>query len=121
MCSRLLSRFRNSTLARNAGWMLLGQGISTLNQGVYFLVLARLLGLTQYGVLVGAGAVVSLVSQYSSLGFGYVFLRYVGQDRQRFSVYWGNMLLLTAALGTVIVAGLYVAAPGCFMLPLSPC
>jgi O-antigen/teichoic acid export membrane protein len=111
MRERLLSKFRNSTLARNAGWMFIGQGISTLNQGIYFLVLARLLGLTQYGVLVGAGAVVSLVAQYGSLGFGYVFLRYVGQDRQQFSVYWGNMLLLTAVLGTVIVAGLYVAAP----------
>lgn len=111
MRDRLLSKFRNSTLARNAGWMFIGQGISTLNQGIYFLVLARLLGLTQYGVLVGAGAVVCLVGQYGSLGFGYVFLRYVGQDRQRFPVYWGNMLLLTAVLGTVLVAGLYVAAP----------
>jgi O-antigen/teichoic acid export membrane protein len=111
MRDRLVAKFRQSTLARNAGWMFVGQGLSTLNQGIYFLVLARLLGLTQYGVLVGAGAVVSLVSQYGSLGFGYVFLRYVGQDRQRFSVYLGNMLLLTAVLGTVIVAGLYVAAP----------
>ena len=54
---------------------------------------------------------VSLAGQYGSLGFGYVFLRYVGQDRQRFQVYWGNMLLLIAVLGTVIVAGLYVSAP----------
>jgi O-antigen/teichoic acid export membrane protein len=52
-----------------------------------------------------------MVGQYGSMGFGFVFLRYVGQDRQRFSVYWGNMLLLTAVLGTMIVAGLYIAAP----------
>jgi O-antigen/teichoic acid export membrane protein len=91
--------------------MFIGQGVSTLNQAIYFLVLARLLGLTQYGVLVGAGAVVSLVSQYGSLGFGYVFVRYVGQDRRKFSEYWGNILLLTSLLGTLIVTGLYFAAP----------
>ena len=111
MLDRLFSKFRHSLLARNAGWMFVGQGLSTLNQGIYFLLLARLLGLTQYGVLVGAGAVVTLVGQYGSLGFGYVFLRYVGQDRQRFQVYWGNMLLVTAVVGSIIVAGLYLAAP----------
>ncbi len=91
--------------------MFIGQGFSTLNQGIYFLVLARLLGLTQYGVLVGAGAVVALVSQYGSLGFGYVFVRYVGQDLRTFSKYWGNILLLTTVLGSMIVMGLYFAAP----------
>jgi O-antigen/teichoic acid export membrane protein len=111
MLDRLLSTWRHNTLSRNAGWMFIGQGVSTLNQGIYFLVLARLLGLTQYGVLVGAGAVVSLVSQYGSLGFGYVFVRYVGQDRRRFPAYWGNILLLTSVFGALIVIGLYFAAP----------
>lgn len=114
----LVAKFQQSTLARNAGWMFVGQGLSTLNQGIYFLVVARLLGLTQYGLLAGVGAVVSLVSQYGSLGFGYVFLRYVGHDQKRFSVYWGNMLLLTAVLGTVLVAGLRIAAP--WLLPSTP-
>jgi O-antigen/teichoic acid export membrane protein len=69
-------------------------------------------------VLAGAGAVVALVSQYGSLGFGYVFLRYVGKDRQQFSVYWGNMLLLTAVFATVLIAGLCVAGP--WLLPSTP-
>jgi len=39
-----LTKLKTSTLARNAGWMFLGQGLGLIFQTTYFIVLARLLG-----------------------------------------------------------------------------
>jgi O-antigen/teichoic acid export membrane protein len=78
-----LQKLKNSTLAKNAGWMFLGQGLGLFAQALYFVLLARLLGSVQYGVYVGTFALVSMVGQYSSLGSDTVFLRYVSADRKK--------------------------------------
>ena len=89
-----------SVLVRNAGWLFAGQGLSFVVQAFYFIVLARLLGTTQYGLLAGAVALVAVVSQYSTFGSGLLFLRYVSPDHSRFRLYWGNILMSTLVLGT---------------------
>ena len=91
-------RYRDSSLARNAGCMMAGQGAGYLFQAAYFILLAHLLGSTEYGIYVGAFAFTSLVAQCSSLGTGTVFLRYVSRNPERFAAYWGNILVAT--LGT---------------------
>jgi O-antigen/teichoic acid export membrane protein len=98
-----VTRARKSVLVRNAAWLFAGQGFSFLIQGMYFIVLARLLGTTQYGLLAGAVALVAVVSQYSTLGSGLLFLRYVSPDHSRFRIYWGNVLMSVLLLGTLIV------------------
>ncbi len=65
--------------------MLVGQGLSFFCQAAYFVLLARLLGSREYGVVVGAFAFASLVSQYSSLGTGTLLLRYVSINRREFA------------------------------------
>ena len=70
-------------LAKNAGWMFLGQGVSFAVQACYFILLARLLGANQYGIFVGAAAAVSLLSQYSTLGSGLVLVRQVSRHNRR--------------------------------------
>jgi len=95
---------RSSSLARNAAWMTAGQGASYLLQGIYFVVLARLLGASEYGIFAGAFAFVNLVARYGTLGTGTVFLRYVSINRKMFALYWGNMLLVTTGGGLVTVA-----------------
>jgi O-antigen/teichoic acid export membrane protein len=106
-----IRKIKGSTLARNAGWMFAGQGLSFAVQGLYFVVLARLLGTAQYGVLAAAIALVSIVSQYSTMGSGLLFLRYVSPDHSRFREYWGNILLSTATVGTLLVLALHWAGP----------
>ncbi len=101
-----IRRIKSSALARNAGWIFAGQGLSFVIQASYFVVLARLLGPAQYGVLAAAFALVSIVSQYSTMGSGLLFLRYVCPDYSRFREYWGNILLSTAALSAVLVLAL---------------
>jgi O-antigen/teichoic acid export membrane protein len=107
MIKEQIRRIKSSTLARNAGWMFAGQGLSFVVQGAYFVVLARLLGSAQYGVLAAAFALVSIVSQYSTMGSGLLFLRYVSPDHSRFREYWGNILLSTATVGTLLVLALH--------------
>jgi O-antigen/teichoic acid export membrane protein len=96
-----------SALVRNAGWMFAGQGSGYLLQAAYFVILARLLGTLEYGIFAGAFAFTSLVSQYSTLGTGTVLLRYVAGNRKFFAVYWGNILAVTAALGTALTIALH--------------
>jgi O-antigen/teichoic acid export membrane protein len=80
MIRPFLARAQKSVLMRNAAWLFAGQGLSFVAQGFCFIVLARLIGTTQYGLLGGAGALIGIVSQYTSLGSGLLFLRYVSAD-----------------------------------------
>ena len=106
MVRSFVTRAQKSTLARNAAWLFAGQGLSFVAQAFYFIVLARLLGTKQYGQLAGAIALVSVVSQYSTLGSGILFLRYVSPDHSRFPIYWGNILMSTFLLGGLLAVGL---------------
>lgn len=91
--------------------MLLGQGLSIVFQGIYFILLGRLLGSTQYGIYAGVVATVALVSQYSPLGSQLVFLRHVSSDHRKFSGYWGNILVTTLSLGSIFVLLLFWIGP----------
>jgi O-antigen/teichoic acid export membrane protein len=108
---RELHKLRTSSLAQNAGWMLLGQGLNLLLQAAYFILLAHLLGVREYGIFAGAFAFVSVAAPYSALGSGLVFLRYVSTDARNHSAYWGNVLLATALVGSFLTLVLRIIAP----------
>lgn len=103
-----IENLKKSTLARNAGWMFLGQGLGFFSQALYFILLARLLGTAEYGVYAGTFAFVSLVAQYSTLGSDTVFLRYVSADRKKFRAYWGNCLTFILTLSMVLALILHL-------------
>lgn len=88
--------------------MFLANGSGIVIQAVCFVFSARLLGVVQYGMYAGATALVSIVSQYSAWGSGMLFLRYVSVDRNRFSAYWGNILLSVAVIGGFLVCVMFV-------------
>jgi O-antigen/teichoic acid export membrane protein len=83
--------------------MFLGQSVSIAMQATYFVLLARTLGLLQYGIYAGAVALVSIVSQYSTFGSGLLFLRHVSPDHRKFAGYWGNVLASTAMIGGILI------------------
>jgi O-antigen/teichoic acid export membrane protein len=105
------ARFQQSPLARNAGWLVLGQGANVVLQAIYFMTLGRLLGSSQYGIFIGAFALTSLIAMFSAMGSGTLFLRYVSIDHSKFSLYWGNILLTTGVVSGVLMAAVTLAAP----------
>lgn len=104
-------RIRRSALARNAVWMMGGQGAGIVLQAVYFVILARLLGAVQYGIFAGAFAFTIIVAPFSSLGTGTVLLRYVSNEHKAFAVYWGNILVVTLSVGCVLAVVMRFLAP----------
>jgi O-antigen/teichoic acid export membrane protein len=90
--------------------MMGGQGISFVLQAGYFVMLARVLGVEEFGVFAGASAFVSLATPFSSLGAHMLFMRYVTADQRQFARYWGNILLSAVAANSVLVAALWATA-----------
>jgi O-antigen/teichoic acid export membrane protein len=105
-----LRKLRNSRLAQNAGWVFVGQGLGFVLQAFYFILLARLLGTREYGIYAGAFALASIPSAYSTLGTGTLLVRYVSSDKKLFSIYWGNVLLVTSVTSFVVIGVLHPIA-----------
>jgi O-antigen/teichoic acid export membrane protein len=106
-----LAAMKDSVLARNAAWAMSGQVLSLASQAAYFILLARLLGSTEYGIFVGATALVAVVSTFSSMGSGMVLLRYVSVNPERFAEYWGNAVLSTFFSGLLIASLVTLGGP----------
>ena len=105
------ARISGSSLARNASWMMAGQGANLLLQAIYFAVLGRLLGSTQYGILIGAYALTYLLTTFSAMGSGTLLVRYVSVNHIQFPVYWGAVLVMTSGFSLLLIVGAQLAAP----------
>lgn len=84
--------------------MAIGQGSNFFLQAGYFLLVAKLLGVTEYGVFAGAFALVNSVAPYSSLGSPMIFMRYVSANRDAAQMYWGNILVIIFGASLLMAA-----------------
>jgi O-antigen/teichoic acid export membrane protein len=100
-----LDRLRSHQLIRSASWLTAGQGTNLFLQAAYFVLLARLLGVTSYGIFAGAFALVNVVTPYSALGSSMLFMRYVSLDPSTARLYWGNTIA-TIAVTCALLAGI---------------
>ncbi|MBF0458253.1 MAG: oligosaccharide flippase family protein [Nitrospirae bacterium] len=117
MIKAVLNRFKGSQMARNTSWMLFGNGIKTVVQAAYFVLIARSLHSDGYGAFVGVCALVAIAFPFASLGFGNILIRNVARNASSFGRYWGNTLLMTLISGGVLL--LLVLAVARFVLPAS--
>lgn len=106
-----------SSLARNTGWMLLGQGLKLIIQALYFTMIARSLGASRYGAFVGVVALVGIFSPFASLGSGYLLIKNVARDPYQFSSNWGRALSTTLLSSSILFA--VIALLSRFVLPLT--
>jgi O-antigen/teichoic acid export membrane protein len=113
--ARHIQQVRQSKLARNAGWMLVGQGFKLAVQAVYFIVIVRSLGVQNYGAFVGVVGLVGIFAPFGSLGSGYLLIKNVARDRTRFRENWGAALL-TTLLSSSLLFGI-VLLLSLFLLP----
>src|SRR5580658_4124882 len=95
----LASRYWKSTLARNTGWMFLGQGLRLLIQAGYFVIIARSLGVQQYGAFAAVTAMVAIFSPFVGLGCGNLIIKNVARNVELLDECFGNGLLLTLVTG----------------------
>jgi O-antigen/teichoic acid export membrane protein len=99
----LKGRLTESVLFRNSLWFFGGSGVRLVLQAVYFLLIARALGVEQYGAFIGAVSVAALVAPFSSLGTGFILIKNVARDRANFARYWGAAMILTVFGGAILV------------------
>lgn len=104
-----------SALARNTGWMLLGQGLKLVIQAFYFTVIARSLGASKYGAFVGVVGLVGILSPFATLGSGYLLIKNVARDQQQFSENWGTALSTTCVSSSILFG--VVVLLSYFLLP----
>jgi O-antigen/teichoic acid export membrane protein len=97
------SRATRSVLARNTFWMFLGQGLRLVIQGAAFVIIARVLGASNYGAFIGAVSLVAIFSPFATLGFGNLLIKNVARDHSLFRQYWGNALLMSVVSGVVLL------------------
>ena len=100
----LFSRYGNSVLARNTGWMFLGQGLRLIIQAGYFIIIARSLGVQQYGAFAAVTAMVAIFSPFVGLGSGSLMIKNVARNRELLEEYFGNGVLMTLITGLTGVA-----------------
>jgi O-antigen/teichoic acid export membrane protein len=119
--TQLLSKLKSvrhllkSTLARNTGWMLVGQGFKLLIQAMYFTVIARSLGPKNYGAFVGVVGLVGILLPFATLGSGFLLIQNVSRDKHQFRENWGRALLTTFLSATALFG--VVALISHFLLP----
>lgn len=83
--------------------MLLGQGARIPVQAVYFILIARSLGVQGYGAFIGVTALVAILAPFGSLGSGNILIKNVSRDESTFQIYWGKTLFLTLSSGLLII------------------
>lgn len=107
----LINRSGSGSLVRNTLWMLLAQGIRLVLQAGYFVIIARTLGVEEYGAFVGATALVSILAPFATLGSGNLLIKNVSRNRDLFRDYWGNALFMIFTSGLALILVLLLIAP----------
>lgn len=102
-------------MARNMVWMILGQGLRLIIQALYFVEMARSLGVRNYGAFIGVVAFIGIVYPFGALGSGSLLVKNVARDHTAFPACWGRTLAITLTFGSVLV--LLALALSRFVLP----
>ncbi len=108
---------KSNSLLRNTLWMFGGQGLRLVIQAMYFMAIARSLGVSNYGAFVGVTALVGVTFPFGSLGSGHLLIRQVARDRNKFPLAWGEALATTSLVSSALVLLILMTAR--FTLPSS--
>jgi O-antigen/teichoic acid export membrane protein len=92
-----------SALARNTLWMSVGQGARLAIQAAYFTLIARSLGVKNYGAFVGVVALVGILYPFGAAGRGNLLVQNVARDKGLFPSMWGAALSTTGVFGSLLI------------------
>lgn len=91
-------------LVRNTMWMMAGQSVRLIIRAVYFVEIARSLGVRNYGAFIGVVALVAIAFPFGSLGSGNLLIRDVSRNKESFRGCWGRSLAVTVCCGSALLA-----------------
>jgi O-antigen/teichoic acid export membrane protein len=104
-----VAQFLKKDLVRNTLWMLAAQGVGLGMQIAYFVVLARALGVEEYGVFVAITAFAAVVMPFVGLGLGDLLIKEVSR-RGAFREYWGNALGVMGGVSALLMGWMVFGA-----------
>lgn len=93
---------KQSQFLKKTFWTLLTQVAFMVMQFFYFIMVARALTAQEYGLFVGISSLAALLVSFASWGSGDVLIKYVSRKRELFPEYWGNALLMTSIVSTIV-------------------
>jgi O-antigen/teichoic acid export membrane protein len=96
-------KISKSVLVRNTISMMAGGAVRMGLQGAYFVMIARVLGPSQYGAFVGVAVLIGVLSPFAMLGTGNLMIQNVARDRTTFRASWGNALCVTGILSGLLL------------------
>ena len=112
-----IDRLLKKPLVRGAVWLFIGRGLGLMLQAAYFVIIARTLGVAQYGEFVSMTALAAIVSPFVGLGMEILLLKNVAKNRSLFAAYWGNSLVVILVTGLGFISLLVLLSP--LLLPRS--
>ena len=102
--------FRNN-LTRDTLWLLLSKLGKVVIQAFYFIIIARTLGIEEYGSFVSVTALGTLAFPFVGLGSEHILIKNVSTDNNLFSLYWGNTLVIIFVSGAFFTTVLMLLSP----------
>jgi O-antigen/teichoic acid export membrane protein len=106
-----IKRISGTRMARNMGSMLLYQGGRAGLQAVYFVLVARALGVNQFGAFAGAAALVAILQPFGSLGTINLLIMHVGTDRSTIARQFSTATFVTGVSGFCLGLLLFALSP----------
>jgi O-antigen/teichoic acid export membrane protein len=106
-----IDRLLQQRIVRDTLWLLVGKGMRLVLQAAYFVIIARTLGVANYGAFVGTTALVAIVSPFVGVGIDTLLLKNVAKDRHLFGEYWGNALWMVLVTGIGLMCLLAIVGP----------
>jgi O-antigen/teichoic acid export membrane protein len=104
-------------IVRGTLWLLVGRGMRLVLQAAYFVIIARTLGVENYGAFVSTTALVAIVAPFIGLGIDTLLLKNVAKNRDLLREYWGNALWMVFVTGLGLMGLLALISP--YLLPRS--
>ncbi len=101
-----LAQQLSTAMARNTIWALGGYGTRLIIQAAYFVIIARCLGAREYGAFIAVTSLINVISPFVGLGSGNLLVKNVARNKELFSEYWGNGLLMTLGSGVLLMTAI---------------
>ncbi|MBS0015741.1 MAG: oligosaccharide flippase family protein [Arthrospira sp. SH-MAG29] len=101
-------------------WMLCSRFIGIFMQAGYFILIARTLGVNNFGIFMGISALAVILNPFSTLGSTDILIRDVSRNRLIFPESWANALLTTAVSGSCLITLALLTSLLIFPVSISP-